>query len=114
MNTLIDLYRTDRALMFRYPWLNLAINCMLIPLVCVGFLVLSFIAAHEIYSFLLASERTFTALLETAAIVSLSVSLQIVCIYTARYILNPTFQNLKKLTKSWLALLLRLINKFLK
>jgi len=114
MNTLIDLYRTDRALMFRYPRLTKIKNWILVPVVCVGFLVLSFIAAHEIYSFILTSDRTVTALLETAAIVSLSVSLQIVCIYTARYILNPTFQNLKKLTKSWLALLLRLINKFLK
>lgn len=114
MNTLIDLYRTDRARMFRYPRLNLAINCMLIPLVCFGFLVLSFIAAHEIYSFLLASDRTVTALLETAAIVSLSVSLQIVCIYTARYFLNPTFQNLKLLVKVWLDVVWRLIKKFLK
>jgi hypothetical protein len=114
MNTLIDLYRTDRALMFRYPRLNLATNCLLIPVVCVGFLVLGFIAAHEIYSFLLASDRTFTALRDTALIVSLSVSLQIVCIYTARYILNPTFQNLKLVVKAWLAVVWRMIKKFLK
>jgi hypothetical protein len=113
MNTLIDLYRTDRALMFRYPRLTKIQNWILVPVVCVGFLVLSFIAAHEIYSFLLASDRTFSALRESAEMVYSSVSLQIVCIYTARYFLNPTSANLKTLAKSWIAVLWRLI-KFLK
>ena len=72
MNTLIDLSRTDRALMFRYPRLNLATNCLLIPVVCLFFYFLSFIAAHEIYSFLLASDRTFSALRESAEMVLLS------------------------------------------
>lgn len=62
MNTLIDLYRTDRALMFRYPWLNLAINCMLIPLVCLAFYYLSFVAADKMYWFLLVSDWSFISL----------------------------------------------------
>ena len=85
MNTLIESFWTDFARIFRYPLLTKIQNCILVPLVCLGFIVLSFIAADEIYRFLLASDRTFTALLETAAIVSLSVSLQIVCIYTAYF-----------------------------
>jgi len=113
MNTLIDLYRTDRALMFRYPWLNLAINCMLIPLVCLAFYYLSFVAADKMYWFLLVSDWSFISLAETVVTVLACIAFQVVCIYTARYFLNPTSANLKLVAKSWLAGLWRLF-KFMK
>ncbi len=108
MNTLIESFRTDLARIFRYPRLNLVLNCMLIPLVCLGFYYLAFIAADKIYWFLLVSDWSLIAFNKTVLTVSVSIAVQVVCIYTARYFLNPTLENLNLLAKAWLAGLWRL------
>lgn len=102
MIELIELFRTDHARIFRYPLLTKIENLILLTFVCLGFYFLSFIAADKIYWLVLVSDWSLNALLVTIAVVFASMRLKIVCIYTARYILRPTSENLRLLFLAWL------------